>query len=127
MDPRALLAVMALVPLWCPLSAQNVAGTWKASYRTPDGYAHECAFELRMDGAKLGGTISSRRGRVEISDGEVAGGRISFRVLRRGNGDELEVRFSGDVEGDVMNLAMAYRAHDPVQMTARRDRQESSK
>jgi hypothetical protein len=100
----------------------GVAGVWKAAYSTPDGYKHESTFELQPEGGRIRGKISSRRGTVEISDGSVSGESIAFRVMRRGNGDELEVSFTGTVEADTMKLAMQYRGHDPVPIVARRER-----
>jgi hypothetical protein len=102
----------------------SVAGTWKASYSTPDGYRHESTIELQPEGTRLRGKISSRRGTVEITDGTVANDRVVFRVVRRGNGDELDVGFTGRVDKDVMKLVMEYRDHDPVSIVARRETQK---
>jgi hypothetical protein len=106
--------------------AQNVAGLWKASYRTPDGYLHESTLELQTDDLKITGKVFSSRGSVPITDGEVSGSRIAFRIVRRGNGAEFDVRFTGTVDGNVMKLAMQYPDHDPVQIVARRDAPEKT-
>jgi hypothetical protein len=103
-------------------SSSGVAGRWKASYRTPDGYSHESTFDLQPDGSGIRGKISSRRGTVDIAGGSITGDRVVFKVIRRGNGDELEVTFAGTVEADTMKLAMQYRDHDPVPIVARRER-----
>ncbi|MGH9627506.1 MAG: hypothetical protein ACRD7E_03970, partial [Bryobacteraceae bacterium] len=100
--------------------AQNVSGSWKMSYTMPDGYKHESTLDLRREGEKLAGKISSKRGTVELADGSVSGKDIIFTVVRRGNGDELKVDFSGTIEDETMKLKMEYRDHDPVELTARR-------
>lgn len=107
------------------LRAQEAAGTWKASYRTPDGYRHESTLELQVHNGTITGKVFSSRGSVPITDGEVKGNQIVFRVNRRGNGSEFDVRFTGTVERDVMNLTMQYSDHDPVRIVARREAQES--
>ena len=101
-------------------AAPDIAGVWKASYTMPDGYKHESTLELRMEGGKLTGKITSNRGTVTIDDGAVDGDRVRFTVIRRGNGDELKVDFTGAVKGETMKLKMQYRDHDPVDLMATR-------
>lgn len=100
--------------------AGDPTGMWKASYVMPDGTPHESVFDLKVNDGKITGTITSKRGSVPISDGAVKGNSVFFTVIRKGNGDELTVQFSGKIEGDTMTLKMTYRDHDPVQLTARR-------
>jgi hypothetical protein len=113
-------AVLNLTILAAVAAAAGMSGLWRASQTMPDGSRHESTIELREDAGKLVGTISSKRGKVEISEGSASGGRIAFTVVRRGNGDELHVEFAGTVEGDTMKLKMQYRDHGPVELTARR-------
>lgn len=105
-----------------PASSAGVAGVWKAAYSTPDGNRHESTFEFQPDGELLRGKIHSRRGAVDIADGSISGENLSFRVIRRGNGDELEVRFAGRIAADTMTLTMEYRDHDSIQIRAQRER-----
>lgn len=100
--------------------AAEVDGTWKLSYRMPDGNSHESTLDLQSAGGKLTGKISSRRGAAPIEDGRIEGGEISFTVVRRGNGDELAVTFRGTVQGNSMKLKMQYRDHEPVAIAATR-------
>jgi hypothetical protein len=122
MDRRVFLTLSLALPV--PGRAQNIAGIWKASFRTPDGYRHESTLDLQVENQKIGGKVFSSRGSVPITDGDISGNRIAFRVVRRGNGAEFNVRFTGTVEGDVMRLAMEYPDHDPVSIVARREGQE---
>jgi hypothetical protein len=98
----------------------DLSGVWHLSYTMPDGMRHESTLDLKATGQNLTGKISSRRGTVEITSGTINGNSIVFTVVRRGNGDELHVQFSGTVEGGIMKLAMQYRDHEAVEMTATR-------
>ena len=104
---------------WAALGA-DLSGVWKTSYRNEEGQTRESDLTLKQEGGKLTGTISSPRGKVEIRDGSVEGERISFRVVRVGNGDEIPITFSGKIEGGVMKLKMQLRDRVPIEMTARR-------
>ena len=68
----------------------------------------------------LSGTLASDRGKAQIETGKVSGDEISFSLLRRGNGDEITVNFSGKVEGATMKLKMQYGRRQPVDVEARR-------
>jgi hypothetical protein len=98
----------------------DIAGLWKAAYTMPDGYKHESNFDLQVSGTKVTGKVTSKRGTVAIDEGTVQGDQVSFTVIRRGNGDELRVDFTGRVEGDTMKLKMQYRDHEPVEIVAKR-------
>ena len=97
-----------------------VAGVWKATWRMPDGFPHDSTFDLQVSGDKLTGKITSKRGTVAIENGAVNGNDLRFTVIRRGNGDEITVEFTGKVDGDTMKLKMKYRDRVPVEITAKR-------
>jgi hypothetical protein len=86
----------------------------------PDGYKHESTLDLQVTGDKLTGKIMSKRGTVAIDEGSVNSNVVSFTVIRKGNGDELRVEFTGKVEGNTMKLKMQYRDHDAVELIAQR-------
>jgi hypothetical protein len=98
----------------------DVAGMWQASSTMPDGNKHESTLDLQVNNGRLTGKITSKRGTVAIDDGNVNGDQISFTVIRKGNGDELKVDFTGEVKGDTMKLKMQYRDHGPVEIVAKR-------
>jgi hypothetical protein len=93
--------------------AAAVAGLWKAG---------DSAFELKTEGGKITGTLSSPRGRASILEGTVSGNDVRFTIVRTGNGDEMKIRYRGRVEGDTMYLRMQYGTHEPREVTARRSR-----
>ncbi len=101
-------------------AAADVAGTWKTSYKNSEGQIRESTLTLKVDGGKLSGEISSPRGKVPVTEGSIDGGKISFTVVRKGNGDEIPIRFTGSVKGDTMSLKMQIRDRKPLDMTAKR-------
>ncbi len=103
--PKTILEFRAAAP------AARVAGLWKAG---------DSEFDLKTEGGAITGTLSSPRGRAPITGGAVSGSEVRFTIVRRGNGDEIPVRYQGRVEGDTMYLQMQYGAHAVREMTARR-------
>ena len=77
--------------------ASDATGTWKASIETPNGNI-ETTFALKVDGAKLTGTMTSgQMGESQISEGKVDGDNISFSVVREFNGNEFRINYKGKV------------------------------
>ena len=77
--------------------AADATGTWKASIETPNGTI-EATFALKVDGAKLTGTVTSgQMGESQISEGKVDGDSISFSVVREFNGNEFRINYKGKV------------------------------
>ncbi len=115
------IRIFYLLAVLCGVSyAANLSGAWNTTTRMPDGYKHQCVLNLQVEGTKLTGKIVSKRGTVEITNGIVDGAKVSFSVIRIGNGDELRIEFRGAVEGETMKLRMQYRDHDPVELIAKR-------
>ena len=115
---RSLAAALLLATL--AASAADIAGQWKLTYTTENGLAREATLDLKLEGDHLSGTLASDRGKAMIETGKVSGPEISFSLLRRGNGDEITVNFSGKVEGATMKLKMQYGQRQPVDVAARR-------
>jgi hypothetical protein len=77
--------------------AADASGTWKASIETPNGNI-ENTFVLKVDGAKLTGTVAGGpMGETQISEGKVDGDNISFAVVSSFNGNEFRINYKGKV------------------------------
>ena len=113
---------LAVALLWATLaaSAADITGSWKLTYTTENGLTREATLELKLDGDRLSGTLSSDRGKAQIETGKLTGDEISFSLLRRGNGDEITVNFWGKLEGATMKLKMQYGQRQPIDLVARR-------
>jgi hypothetical protein len=78
----------------------NATGTWKWTRKTPDGQEQEISATLKQDGEKLAGSVASAAGEVEIQDGKVKDGQVSFQISFDAGGGQITVKFSGKLEGD---------------------------
>lgn len=81
--------------------AAYVDGSWVIERKTPYGTA-TLLLNLEVVGDKLKGTIQSEGGSREtaIENGRISGDEVSFTTVRRGDGDELKVFWTGKVSGD---------------------------
>ena len=95
--PCAVLALLASAAL---AVAGDVSGTWKMSFQTPDGQTRESTMKLKVEGAKVTGTISSQAGEREISDGKIEGDKLTFSRNVNFNGNEFTMKYDGKVSGN---------------------------
>ena len=106
-----LAAIAATFALAAPASAQDVSGMWEISWETPRG-AQTVVFTFVQDGAALNGSAEMTMGRpgggggqsrtVEITDGKVEDGDISFGLALGGGERSFTMSFAGSVDGDEM-------------------------
>jgi hypothetical protein len=116
-----LTAALALGTVASVQAADKVDGTWSWTQQgrrggqggNADAPARKTTLKLKSDGEKLTGTLTAPAGGrgggggggnapapVEISDGKVKGGEISFAVKREVNGNAFVTKYSGKLEGD---------------------------
>jgi len=95
-------------------SAADPGGVWNLAYATGNGHQRESKLDLKAEGDRLEGTLSSERGTARIESGKINGDEIAFDVVRKSNNDEITVHFKGKVEGGMMKLSMQYRQRAPV-------------
>jgi hypothetical protein len=79
--------------------AADINGRWEGSVSGPNG-DFQIAFNFKVDGAKLTGTVESPNGDIPIEDGKVEGDHISFKT----HFDNSEVKHEGTVSGDTIQL-----------------------
>lgn len=77
---------------------------------------------LKVDGDKLTGTISGRRGETEITDGKIDGDTITFSVVREFNGNKMTMKYTGTISGDTIKFKVEREGSDrpPMEFTAKR-------
>jgi hypothetical protein len=61
---------------------------------------------LKADGDKLTGTVTSPRGDSDITDGKIDGDNISFKVVREFNGNQMTSSYKGKVDGDTIHFSV---------------------
>jgi hypothetical protein len=78
----------------------NVTGTWNLSVTTERG-TRDSSMTLTQKGSDVTGTYKSQRGEVPIS-GTVKGNdlNLSYKIDMQGN--PLEIKYAGKVEGDTI-------------------------
>jgi hypothetical protein len=113
---RALLFLLCGAAAW----AADIDGEWKLVYTTGNGLQREAILEVKTEDGKLGGKVSSDRGTALIESGAVNRDEISFSLLRKGNGDEIKVEFTGKIEDGVLKLNMQFGKREPIAVVGRR-------
>ncbi len=98
----ALLAFLGVFVL--AASAADVSGKWSADVPGRDGNTMTQIFDLKTDGGKVTGTVSSPRGDMVILDGKIDDDTITFVTVRNMNGNDVKIMFKGKVEGDTIKF-----------------------
>jgi hypothetical protein len=78
----------------------NATGTWKWTRKSQDGQEQEISATLKQDGEKLTGKVVSPLGEVEIKEGKVKDGELSFQITFERDGNEITAKFTGKLDGD---------------------------
>jgi hypothetical protein len=83
--------------------AGSVTGTWKSTFKTPDGKSFEIIYKLKQEGEKLTGTVTGPGGReTKIEEGKVKDGKVSFQVTRERDGNKFTIKYEGELSGDAI-------------------------
>lgn len=90
-------AGLALTATLC--LAADFNGRWETSMQTPNGDV-QLAFNFKVDGTQLTGTVESPNGDIPIEDGKVDGDKISFKT----HFNDSEVNHEGTLSGDTIDL-----------------------
>src|SRR5262245_26881893 len=106
--PTVALKMLALVVLVGGVAATGGAddkkadatGTWKWVRKSPDGQESETTASLKQEGNKLTGKVTTEAGEVDIKNGAVVDGNVSFEVSIDAGGGEIRVKFPGKLQGD---------------------------
>jgi hypothetical protein len=89
-----------LIALFAAVSyAADINGRWEGTVNGPDGEM-QIAFNFKVDGAKLTGTVETPNGEVPIQDGKVEGDHISFKT----SFGDSEIKHDGTAAGDTIQL-----------------------
>ena len=109
--PIALTAIALVMTA----SAADVAGKWVGQMPTRDGQTRETTFDFKASGDKLTGTMSGPQGGVEIKDGKISGGEITFKVSFEAGGNTIVILFNGSVSGDQIKFTRKREGADQSQ------------
>jgi len=104
--------------------AADVNGKWTAQVPGRDGQPQETIFTFKVEGDKLTGAVSGRRGDTPIADGKISGDEISFTVTRERQGVTIKQLYKGKVTGDEIKFTRSAEGgqsdRPSVEFTAKR-------
>jgi hypothetical protein len=78
----------------------KVAGEWKLTVESPNGTGTPTVV-FKQDGGTLTGTYKGRFGEAPLK-GTIKGNEIKFTLTISPQGQDLQIDYSGDVDGDTM-------------------------
>src|ERR1700739_4385982 len=94
----ALFVVIATPTAAIAADNANVAGVWNLQVEMPNGTGTPTV-TLKQDGGNLTGTYKGRMGESELK-GTIKGNEFKWTVTLHPQGGELNVEYSGTVDGD---------------------------
>jgi hypothetical protein len=86
-------------------AADNGSGKWVADVLTRIGGSQLTTFNLKVEGARLTGTVATPAGERPISEGKVSGSDISFVVVTNLRGATLKTVYKGKVGDGELQFA----------------------
>lgn len=95
-----LLATLILTSPAFAADAAKVAGQWNLTLQTPNGPGTPTA-TFKQDGETLTGTYKGRFGESPLK-GTIKGNEITFSATINPQGQEIQIVYSGTVDGDSM-------------------------
>ena len=107
MTRRFLFATAALCAIFAASAlAADISGNWSGNLQAgSDPIA--LTFTFKQDGEKLTGTVTGPQGVMPLSEGKVAGDKISFFVMADINGAPTKFIGAGVIKGDEITVNIA--------------------
>ena len=101
-----LLSLAAVATVW----AADISGKWKGQMGES---GREVVFQLRHEGTKVGGTMTSASGEPRpITQGELKGEDVSLTVASEWQGNPVKLLVKGKVAGNEMKLTVQSEGGD---------------
>jgi imidazolonepropionase-like amidohydrolase len=80
--------------------ASTLTGRWTLNYTTSQGAETATADLTQSEDGALSGTLTGTQGSVKVTTGSVTGGKFTFSAIVPRDGRNLNVVFSGTIEGN---------------------------
>src|SRR5262249_51358566 len=78
----------------------DATGTWEWGRKSPAGQESETTASLKQEGNGLTGKVTTEAGEINIKNGTVMDGNVSFEITSGAGGSEIHVKFTGKLQGD---------------------------
>jgi alpha-galactosidase len=99
----AILVVTSILCWGFPLFGSDVSGRWRLQRHVEDGNTLETFLDLGQQGSRVTGKLLAGWGDLEISDGQIEGGKILFTVQMDPG---YALHYGGDVSANQMRLTL---------------------
>ena len=84
---------------------QSVDGKWAGEQAAGRGGPQPVTLELKSSGTALTGTMKiGENAAVQIADGKVDAGKVSFKTTQTFGGNEVQITWDGEMKGDELTL-----------------------
>ena len=101
-----LRTLACLVATAVTMLAADINGKWTATMQGRNGNSREVTYNLKADGSKLTGTMTTPMGEREIENGKIDGDTVSWSQTMNFQGESRTMNYTGKVEGDVIKVTM---------------------
>lgn len=116
---RCVIALAALT-LWVSFAA-DIDGKWTGQVQGRNGPQTQTLM-LKASGNTLTGSVEGARGGpVEISNGTIDGGNVSFSVVREFGGNKVTQDYKGAVSGAELKLTVSGGRGEPREITYKKE------
>ncbi|TAM84545.1 MAG: glycoside hydrolase family 27 protein [Acidobacteria bacterium] len=124
---RALASAPALLLGASSLAGQtNLAGYWVLLSPTGDGNYRKSYFHLDQSGETITGTVIAGSRELPISNGSFQNGKLRFDVVTRSRHESRTTTYSGQMNGDKIDLQVTLPGRSPRAGTAQRTTREAT-
>jgi hypothetical protein len=113
------LIALAALTLWVSFAA-DIDGKWTGQVEGRNGPQTQTIM-LKGDGNTLTGSVQGRQGPVDISNGTIDGGNVSFSVVREFNGNKITQQYKGTLSGGELKLTVSGGRGEPRDITFKKE------
>jgi hypothetical protein len=114
------MIALAALTLWVSFAA-DIDGKWTGQVEGRNGPQTQ-SIMLKADGNNLTGSVQGGRGGpVEISNGTIDSGNVSFSVVREFNGNKVTQDYKGTISGGELKLTVSGGRGEPRQITFKKE------
>lgn len=116
---RWIIALAALT-LWVSFAA-DIDGKWTGQIQGRNGPRTQTLMLKASDNTLTGSIDGGRGGPVEISDGKIDGGNVSFNVVREFQGNKVTQAYKGTISGNELKLTVSGGRGEPAEVTFKKE------
>ncbi|MBI2689509.1 MAG: hypothetical protein HYX27_24645 [Acidobacteria bacterium] len=83
--------------------AADITGKWTSEINTDNGPVH-LTLDLKMDGEKLTGTVTTHMGEMSIKEGKVSGDELTWITIYERDGNQMRLLNKAKLNGAEMKV-----------------------